>query len=74
MNLAASGGEAVYETTTGGLWFVEHAWIVVLLPLVSAALILFFGSRTPGKGAVYGIAAVGASFVFSLGVLLHFAQ
>jgi len=74
VNLAASGGEAVYETTTGGLWFVEHAWIVVLLPLVSAALILFFGSRTPGKGAVYGIAAVGASFVFSLGVLLHFAQ
>jgi len=74
VNLLAAEGEVVYEATTGGLWFVEHAWIVVLLPLVSAAFILFFGSRTPGKGAVYGIAAVGASFVFSLGVLLHFVQ
>ncbi|HVF07869.1 MAG TPA: NADH-quinone oxidoreductase subunit L [Actinomycetota bacterium] len=74
MSLLAAEGEVVYEATTGGLWFVEHAWIVVLLPLVSAALILFLGSRTPGKGAVYGIAAVGASFVFSLGVLLHFVQ
>ncbi|HEX7247927.1 MAG TPA: NADH-quinone oxidoreductase subunit L, partial [Actinomycetota bacterium] len=74
MSLLAAEGEVVYEATTGGLWFVEHAWIVVVLPLVSAALILFAGSRTPGKGAVYGIAAVGASFVFSLAVLLHFVQ
>ena len=40
-----------------------------MLPLVSAALILFFGKRTPGKGAVYGIVAVGAAFLFSLGAV-----
>ena len=74
MNLLASETEVVYETTTNGLWLVEHAWIVVVLPLLSAAAILFFGSRTPGKGAVYGIAAVAASFVVALGVLLHFVQ
>ena len=74
VNALASEGEVGYEATTNGLWFVEHAWVVVLLPLISAALILFFGKRTPGKGAVYGIVAVGAAFVFSLGVLWHFVE
>ena len=48
------------------------AWLVILLPLCSGALTLFLGKRTPGQGAVYGIAAVGASFVISLAVLGHF--
>jgi NADH-quinone oxidoreductase subunit L len=55
-------------------WFVEHAWIIVLLPFVSAPLTLFLGKRTPGRGAVYGIVAVGAGLVLSLGVLLQFVQ
>ena len=66
MNLFAAG-EVTFEASTNGTWFVEHAWIVVLLPLISAALTLFLGSRTPGKGSVYGIVGVGAAFVFSLG-------
>ncbi len=74
MNALAAEGEVVYEATTNGLWFVEHAWIVVLLPVISSALILFLGKRTPGKGAVYGIAALGAAFLFSLGVLWHFVE
>jgi NADH-quinone oxidoreductase subunit L len=55
-------------------WFVDHAWLVVLLPFVSAALTLFIGTRTPGKGAVYGILAMGAGLVLSLGILLQFVQ
>ncbi len=73
MNLFAAG-EVTYKASTNGTWFVEHAWIVVLLPLISAALILFLGSRTPGKGSVYGIVGVGAAFVFSLGALWHFVE
>jgi NADH-quinone oxidoreductase subunit L len=72
--LAAEGGEVAFKATTDGVWFVEHAWIVVLLPLVSAAVTLAFGKRTPGKGAVYGIVMVGAAFLFSLGVLWHFVE
>ncbi|MDP9330105.1 MAG: NADH-quinone oxidoreductase subunit L [Actinomycetota bacterium] len=53
---------------------LRYAWIIALLPFVAAVLILFFGSRTPGKGAVYGIAAIGAGFVLSLGTLWHFVQ
>jgi NADH-quinone oxidoreductase subunit L len=55
-------------------WFVTHAWIVVLLPMISAVLTLAFGKRTPGRGSVYGILAVGGSMAISLAVLLHFVQ
>jgi NADH-quinone oxidoreductase subunit L len=54
--------------------FAELAWIVALLPFVSAALTLFFGKRSPGKGAFYGITAIGAGLVLSIGILLHFAR
>jgi NADH-quinone oxidoreductase subunit L len=55
-------------------WFVENAWLIVLLPTVSAVLTLFIGKRTPGKGAVYGILAVGTAFVLSVGALWQFVQ
>jgi len=68
------GEEAAEHAAASPNWFVEHAWIIVLIPLVSAALTLFLGKRTPGKGSVYGIAGVGVSFVLSLGVLWQFVQ
>ncbi len=54
--------------------FVRYAWVIAFLPMVSTALILFFGKRTLGKGAAYGILAVGVGWVMSLGVLWHFVQ
>jgi NADH-quinone oxidoreductase subunit L len=57
---------------TGALGAIEYAWVIALLPFVAAALTLFFGKRTPGQGAVYGIAALGAGFVMALAVLWHF--
>ena len=42
--------------------------------LICLALTLFFGKRTPGKGAVYGIVAMGAAFVMSLLIIWHFVQ
>ena len=68
------GEEAAEHVAAVPNWFVEHTWLVVLLPLISAALTLFLGKRTPGRGSVYGIAAVGVSFVLSLGVLWQFVQ
>ncbi|HET9481649.1 MAG TPA: hypothetical protein VFP98_07835, partial [Candidatus Polarisedimenticolia bacterium] len=46
--------------------------MIAFLPFVSAALTLFFGKRTPGKGSVFGIAALGVGFVMALAVLWHF--
>ncbi|MGQ0669459.1 MAG: NADH-quinone oxidoreductase subunit L [Actinomycetota bacterium] len=51
---------------------IRYTWIIAALPLASAGLTLFFGKRTPGKGPVYGIAAIGAGLVLSLAVLWHF--
>ncbi len=54
--------------------FLRFSWLIAFLPLASSALTLFIGRRTPGQGSVYGIAAVGASFVMSLGVLWTFVE
>ncbi len=64
----------VAEATVAASGVIRSSWIVVLLPVVSAVLTLFFGRRTPGKGAVYGIVAVGAAFVMALLILWHFVQ
>jgi len=72
--LAEEGGAAAEIVHAAPNWFAQNAWLVPLLPFLSAPLILFFGKRTPGKGPIYGIVAVGASFLLSLGVLWSFVQ
>jgi NADH-quinone oxidoreductase subunit L len=57
-----------------GPGFSRSAWIVAVLPLLSAPLTLLFGKRTPGRGWIYGVATVGAGFILSLLVLWHFVQ
>jgi len=52
--------------------FLTSSWLIAFLPAAAAVLTLFLGKRTPGKGSVYGIAAVGTSFVLSLGALWTF--
>ena len=47
---------------------LEYAWVVVLLPLLSAVLITAFGKQLPGKGSEIGIAALAASWLLSLGI------
>jgi NADH-quinone oxidoreductase subunit L len=64
----------VAEAVPVANWFVRYAWVIPLLPAISGTLTLFFGRRTPGKGAIYGIAGVGAAWVCALGVLWHFVQ
>ncbi len=64
----------VAEAAPVANWFVRYAWVIPALPAVSTALTLFFGKRTPGKGSIYGIAAVGTAWICALGVLWHFVQ
>jgi NADH-quinone oxidoreductase subunit L len=56
------GGHAV---AGGGIR--ELAWLIPVLPIAAFFLIVFFGKRTPGKGAPIGIAATGVAF--ALGIL-----
>jgi NADH-quinone oxidoreductase subunit L len=62
----------VAAEATGASGAIESAWVVALLPFAAAALTLFFGKRTPGRGAAFGIAALAVGFVLSLAVLWHF--
>ena len=72
--LAQEGSEAAAGRTSAPNWFVEHAFLIPLLAFASGALTLFFGKRTPGKGPVYGILAIGVGLALSLGVVWSFVQ
>jgi NADH-quinone oxidoreductase subunit L len=53
---------------------IDQAWLIPVFPIVAFFLILFFGKRTPRHGAEFGIAAIVASFVMSVGVLWQIAH
>ena len=53
------------------MFFLDHAWLVPLIPALSFVVILFFGKRFPRQGSEVGIVAVGASFVLSCGTLVQ---
>jgi NADH-quinone oxidoreductase subunit L len=50
----------------------ELAWLVPVLPLLAFFLVVFFGRRTPLRGAGISIAAVGVAFLISLTILFRF--
>src|SRR5689334_10841112 len=56
------------------MWFLDHAWLVPLIPAVSFVVILLFGRRLPRQGAEVGITAVGASFVLACATLVQWIQ
>jgi NADH-quinone oxidoreductase subunit L len=59
------------------MWFLDHAWIIPVLPAASFFLIILLGKRTgryTNGGAYIGIAAVLASFVFAVGAAYQWVQ
>ena len=51
------------------MFFLDHAWLIPLIPAVSFGVILLFGKRFPRSGSEVGIVAVGASFVLACGAV-----
>ena len=47
---------------------LDYAWVIVLLPLLSAALIAVFGRLMPLKGSELGIATMFVCWVMALGI------
>ncbi len=48
------------------MFFLEHAYLIPLIPAASFFLILFFGKRMPKKGAEIGITALAICFAMAL--------
>ena len=76
MVLAAETAGAAEAALKNG-WFLDHAWLIPIVPAVAFVLILFLGKRL-GKavahGAYFGIASMAASFVLSLGAVIQWIQ
>ncbi len=48
------------------MFFLDHAYLIPLTPIVSFVLILFFGKRIPSRGAAIGVFALVLCFGMSL--------
>jgi NADH-quinone oxidoreductase subunit L len=56
------------------VFFLDHAWLVPLIPAVSFVVILLFGKRMPKGGSEVGVAALGASWLLSCGAFYQWVQ
>ena len=69
--------EAEAGASVAAGWFLEHAWLIPLIPSVAFAVIIFFGKKI-GKpvanGAYIGIASMFASFVLAAGTAYQWIQ
>jgi len=48
-------------------WFLEHAWLIPVIPGAAFALIILFGKRMPRGGSEIGIASMVAALVLAAG-------
>ncbi len=55
-------------------WFLDHAFLIPVVPAVAFWLIIFFGKKLPMKGSEIGIASIGASFVLAAGTAYQWIQ
>ena len=49
-------------------WFLDHAYLIPIIPGVAFFVIIFFGKRLPMKGSEVGVASMAASLVLAAGV------
>ncbi len=55
-------------------WFLNHAFLIPIIPAVAFAVIIFFGKRLPMKGSEVGIASMSASLVIAIGAAVQWIQ
>ena len=63
---ASSEATEVVAALSSG-WFLEHAWLIPIIPVIGFALIILFGKRMPMKGSEIGVLSMLGSLVLSAG-------
>jgi NADH-quinone oxidoreductase subunit L len=58
--------------TTG--WFLEHAYLIPIIPAIAFVVIILFGKRLPMKGSEVGIASMVISLVLAVGATWQWIQ
>jgi len=67
MMIAAS--EALNQLSSG--WFLDHAYLIPIVPAVCFFIIILFGKRLPMKGSEVGVLSMVASLVLAGGTALQ---
>lgn len=73
MNLFSNADAEVLAPLTSG-WFLDHAWLIPVVPAIAFALIILFGKRMPFKGSELGVLSMLASLVLSTGAGYQWIQ
>jgi len=55
-------------------WFLEHAWLIPLIPAVAFFIIIGIGKRLPRGGSEIGIASMLASLIIAAGTAYQWIQ
>ena len=63
--MMAAATEVLHSLSSG--WFLEHAWLIPIVPAIGFALIILFGKRLPMNGSEVGILSMLTSLVLSGG-------
>ena len=63
--IGAEEATGVAEVIEVSGWFIEHVWLVPIIPAVAFFLIIFFGKKLPMKGSELGILSMLATLFFS---------
>mgnify|MGYP006177461531 FL=1 len=61
--------EALQTLSSG--WFLEHAWLIPIVPAIGFAIIILFGKKLPMKGSEIGLLSMIASLVLAGGTAMQ---
>jgi len=56
------------------MWFLEHAFLIPVIPAIGFVVIIFFGKKLPMKGSEIGVLSMIASFVLAAGTAVQWIQ
>ena len=56
------------------MWFLEHSWLIPVVPAVGFFLIILFGKKMPMKGSEFGVASMLTSLVVAGGTAYEWIQ
>ena len=70
--MMAAATEVLHSLSSG--WFLEHAWLIPIVPAIGFAFIILFGKRLPMKGSELGVLSMLGALVLSAGAAYQWIQ